>query len=254
MELANIFDNTPAQHFELREKRTGVYQVIAPLFHEDGDMMSIYLSEAEDGKIKISDAGMSLMRLSYTFDIDTDNKRKILEKTLSVRGAENDDGDIFITTTPDRIYPAIMEYSQLINNVCNLDILSRENISSLFYENLRKTINELSLPKNFRLQEDTYMPGYKDLKIDYIFQVANMPPLCLFGIKDTNKAQQVTICCLQMMNNGIRFKSSAVFENMDSSVTKFARNSLVNAVGKVFSDIDGFKENGERFIINELTA
>src|SRR5215813_8635435 len=30
-------------HIDLREKRSGVLQIVAPLFHEDGDMMDIFL-------------------------------------------------------------------------------------------------------------------------------------------------------------------------------------------------------------------
>jgi hypothetical protein len=67
-------------HVALREKRPGVLQVIAPLFHEDGDMMDIFLDMPKNGneaaKIRVTDHGLTLMRLSYTFDIDTPNKEK----------------------------------------------------------------------------------------------------------------------------------------------------------------------------------
>ena len=62
-----------------RERRPGILQLIAPLYHDDGDMMDIFL-EATNGKqerIRICDHGMTLMRLSYSFELDTPNKERI---------------------------------------------------------------------------------------------------------------------------------------------------------------------------------
>ena len=58
------------------EKRPGIYQLFLPLYHEDGDMIEMYLQK-ENGHWKISDYAMALMRLSYSYDIDTENKEKI---------------------------------------------------------------------------------------------------------------------------------------------------------------------------------
>lgn len=46
-------------HVAFRERRPGVVQVMAPLFHEDGDMVDIFLDEARNGtsKLRISDRG-----------------------------------------------------------------------------------------------------------------------------------------------------------------------------------------------------
>lgn len=253
MNISTIFDKTPAQRFQLSEKRTGIYQLIAPLFHEDGDMMNIYLSDAGNGQIMLSDEGMSLMRLSYTFDLDTDNKVKLFEKTLAERHATNDDGNICMVVPETRIYPAIMEYSQLINTVCNFDLLSRENVSNLFYDSLHEILESTIFDKH-SYKQNAYISGYNDMNIDYLFENGDRPPLCLFGVKDTNKAQQVTICCLQLAKYKIPFRSAAVFEDMDKGVTKFARNSLVNTVGKTFTDLKGFEENGLLYLDTELSA
>jgi len=55
-----------------RERRPGVLQVLAPLFHEDGDMVDIFLDEPVNGsgKVRIGDHGLTLMRLTYTYDLD----------------------------------------------------------------------------------------------------------------------------------------------------------------------------------------
>lgn len=38
-------------HISLVEKRPGIQQLYAPLYHEDSDMMSIYLNLAKDAEL-----------------------------------------------------------------------------------------------------------------------------------------------------------------------------------------------------------
>jgi hypothetical protein len=66
-------------HAAFRERRPGVIQVLAPLFHEDGDMVDIFLDEPSNGsnRVVITDHGMTLMRLTYTYELDTENKQRI---------------------------------------------------------------------------------------------------------------------------------------------------------------------------------
>lgn len=52
------------------EKRPGIIQLLAPFYHEDGDMLEIYLeTSGENGKVLLSDHGMTIVRLSYEYDI-----------------------------------------------------------------------------------------------------------------------------------------------------------------------------------------
>ncbi|MCX5873213.1 MAG: DUF1828 domain-containing protein, partial [Deltaproteobacteria bacterium] len=68
-----------------RERRPGIIQLIAPLYHEDGDMVDIFLEtiNGDQEKIRVCDHGMTLMRLSYNFDLDTPNKERIFQRILS---------------------------------------------------------------------------------------------------------------------------------------------------------------------------
>jgi hypothetical protein len=56
-------------HISFRQKRPGTIQVLAPLFHEDGDMLDIFLDlpKPPNSSIRISDHGLTLMRLSYIY-------------------------------------------------------------------------------------------------------------------------------------------------------------------------------------------
>ena len=124
-------------HVAVREKRPGVLQLVAPLFHEDGDMMDIFLDLPKNGdaspdqKIRISDHGLSLMRLSYTYDIDTPNKEKIFNRILAENCVGEQNGELFIESTPESLYTALLQFSQAISKVCNMRYFRREVLASL---------------------------------------------------------------------------------------------------------------------------
>ena len=109
---------------DLYEKRHGIFQLIAPFYHEDGDMFDIFIEEKDD-KIIISDYGMTLMRLSYENDTDTPNKEKIFSKIISENLAKEINGKIFIESTKENIYQSILQFSQAIAKVSNMRLYKR---------------------------------------------------------------------------------------------------------------------------------
>lgn len=112
---------------EFREKRKGVKQLIAPFFHEDGDMIDIFITESPSspGKIRICDYGLTLMHLSYTYDIDTPNKERILDNIISENGLQREDGNIFVDVAPDMLYPYIFQFSQTVGKVSSMQYCER---------------------------------------------------------------------------------------------------------------------------------
>lgn len=252
MTIAEMLNNSPAESFQLREKRPGIYQLIAPIFHDDGDMVSIYLEEAGENLVKICDHGMSLMRLDYLFDMDSDKKRKILDDIIRSRGAILEQGDIELFVPGSKLFSGIMSYAQLVSEVCNMDILSREIVSNLFYDYLRESIEKIKENTKIHFIKDYEVKDASEICVDYAFLGnGKQRPIYLFGVKDTNKAQQTTINCLTMTIKNIPHKSVCVFENIDT-ITKFARNSLLNASDKVYSDLDNFTTNGAEYLNREL--
>lgn len=255
MTIGDMLANTPATTFQVREKRPGIYQLIAPIFHDDGDMVSIFLEKVNDENIKICDHGMSLMRLSYLFDLDSDKKKKVLNDIVANRGASLENGSIELIVPNNELFSGIMSYSQLVSEVCNMDILSREMVSSLFYDYLSESIERIREQNSRLIYIKDYQPkGHEEINVDYAFLGdGKVRPIYLFGVKDTNKAQQITINCLTMTLENIPHRSIVVFENIDN-VTTFARNSLINASGKIFSDLISFQQKGAAYIENELVG
>ena len=244
-------------HVAVREKRPGVLQLVAPLFHEDGDMMDIFLNVPKNGatsaasppeKIRVSDRGLTLMRLSYTFEIDTPNKEKIFRRILAENGVAEENGELFVEATPASLYTSLLQFSQAVSKVCNMRYFKREVLASLFEEMLAGFIQE-QLPR-FRPSEKILpIPDRDDLEVDWEFR-PNGVPLYLFAIKDANRARLATISCLEFQRKNLKFKSIAVHEDMDKLGRK-DRNRLTNACDKQFTSLEEFKQNALPYLERE---
>src|SRR3989304_7179824 len=91
----------------IREKRPGIYQLILPIYHEDGDMVDVFIEE-KNGTFCLSDFGMTLMRLSYSYEIDTPNKETIFQKILSENRLTEENGSITYITKKESLYTDIL--------------------------------------------------------------------------------------------------------------------------------------------------
>ena len=72
--VSSLLNGISARGYDSYERRPGIYQLIVPILHEDGDMVDIYLQDSPrgPGDVRICDFELTLMRLSYTHDINTD--------------------------------------------------------------------------------------------------------------------------------------------------------------------------------------
>ncbi|HZL77374.1 MAG TPA: DUF1828 domain-containing protein [Candidatus Limnocylindrales bacterium] len=241
-------------HVAVREKRPGVLQLIAPLFHEDGDMMDVFLNVPTNGatslsqKIRVSDHGLTLMRLSYTFEIDTPNKDKIFRRILAENGVAEENGELFMDSTPESLYTALLQFSQAVSKVCNMRYFKREVLASLFEEMLAEFV-QAQLPQFKPSEKILPIPSRDDLEVDWEFR-PNGLPLYLFAIKDANRARLATISCLEFQRNNLKFKSIAVHEDIDRLGRK-DRNRLTNACDKQFTSLEEFRQNGLPYLERE---
>lgn len=246
-------------HVAVREKRPGVLQLVAPLFHEDGDMIDVFLDLPGDGsisdgqKIRISDHGLTLMRLSYTFELDTPNKERILRRILAENGVTEEDGEFSIEAAPDSLYMSLLQFSQAVSKVCNMRYFKRELLLSLFEEMLAEFI-EAELARFNPSQDKPILPipDRDDLEVDWEFR-PNGVPLYLFAVKDVNRARLTTISCLEFQRHKLKFKSIAVHEDIDK-LTRKDRNRLTNACDKQFTSLEEFQQNAVPFLEREVAS
>jgi hypothetical protein len=231
------------------QKRDGVFQLIAPFYHEDGDMLDVYLENLGDnGRILISDHGMTLMRLSYEYDIDTPNKERIFQKILSENQLMENDGRLYIETTPDQLYPSMLQFTQALGKVSNMRLFKREVIKSLFYEMLDEFIID-TLSQYRPVKNVQPIAERDDLEVDYQLSLPRKS-VYLFGVRDSAKARLTTISCLEFQKVQIPFKSVVVHENFEE-LNRKDRQRITSAADKQFIDLDDFKKGGEEYLKRE---
>jgi len=248
MSALEILKDQFNQRLQLVDKRPGISQLMVPLFHEDGDMVDIFLEGLGGDRVRICDYGMTLMRLSYEYEVDTPNKQRILAKILSENGLKEEEGNLYIEAAPDHLYPAVMQFAQAMAKVGSMRNFKREIIASLFYELLEEfTMSQL---QDFRPQKAFLpLPERDDLEVDYSFPI-NGTSLYLFGVKDASKARLTTISCLEFIRHKLPFRSIVVHEDFDA-LSRKDRSRLTSACDKQFTSLDDFRSGARQFLERE---
>lgn len=238
----------------LVEKRPSIQQIFAPLYHEDGDMMDLFLDLPKDAdllpesRIRLSDHGLTLMRLSYTFDLDTPNKEKIFQRILLENGVNEEDGELYMETRAESLYPALMQFAQVIGKVCNMRLFRRETLNSLFEEMLDEFIREKLV--RYRPESPVFpIPDRDDLEVDWQFK-PNGTPLYLFGVKDNARARLATISCLEFQRHNLSFRSMVVHEDFEK-IGRKDKTRLTSACDKQFTSLEDFRQNAEQYLRRE---
>ena len=201
-------------NFDVYERRQGKYQLIVPMLHEDGDMVDIYLQDSPiSGQIRVCDFGMALMRLSYTYELNTDSRQRIFDSILINNDVQNDNGNLYIDTPLTLLYETILQFTGCVQKVCNMRYWSREIIRSAFYDDLRNyATTEL---ERFHPQPDVCpLPNYEIISVDWSL-THNNRNLYLFGIGSSDKAKNVAIYLLEFQKAELPFISLIVHEDME---------------------------------------
>ena len=226
---------------KIKEKRRGITQLYLPVYHEDGDMIDLFIRQDNNGAYTLSDYGMTIMRLSYEYEIDTENKERIFNNMLSEHGLNENDGSIEMSTNSETIYQDIMHFTHTLAKIGSMRYFKREVIESLFYEQLDEYI--LTELQTYHPKKDvTPIEGRDEYQADYEIR-PNGTPHYLFAVKDASKARLATISCLEFMRNKLSYRSVVVHEAFEN-LPKKDQLRLTNACDKQFTSLDEFKEHG----------
>ena len=251
MEILETLKSEFNNHVSFRSKRPGIVQVLAPLFHEDGDMLDIFIDLPADPSkpIRISDHGLTLMRLSYSYELDTPTKQKVFTKIITENGVSEDRGRLYIETKPEGVYPALLQFAQTVAKVNNLQAFKREVVQNLFYEMLDDFIKSTLL--RFRPQPHySPIPERDDLEVDWFFDVSPRP-IFLYGARDNAKARLTALYCLEYQRNSVPFRSIVVHEDFENGLSRKDQARITSAVDKQFTSLADFKTNGESYFVRE---
>ena len=93
-------------------RRKNLFQIVIPIFYEDGDMVDVYLEVSPENKdkLKITDCGMTLMRLSCTYEINSPAREEIFSKLLKQNEVKFEAGVLYLDTKLEFIYQNIMQF------------------------------------------------------------------------------------------------------------------------------------------------
>ena len=229
--------------FSLHKRRNNLYQILLPLYYEDGDMMDIFIDTSND-QVSICDCGLTLMHLSYSFDITTEKQKRILSNILAESGATNDDGDIRLKVSDNMLFETIMQMSQIISRISSMKMLQKKAVASLFYEQLSSYIDDSF--KQYHVEKN-YVPiaDRDELKVDYAFISGNRP-IYVFAVKGDAKAQKSVISMLSFQKENMPFTGIVVHENY-SHLRQDTQKVIMNVADKQYYDFTSFTSRKNDF-------
>ena len=78
-------------------------------------MVEIYLQDSPKGEgyIRICDFGLTLMRLSYTYEISTPTREQIFDSILINNGVGNEEGNLYLDAPLDKLSESILQFCGL---------------------------------------------------------------------------------------------------------------------------------------------
>lgn len=246
MDLIRILKKNLNDSFDIIEKKENLYQVFAPFYHSDGDMIDIFIKvNNKNNSLTVCDCGLTLMRLSYDYDIDTDRKKNILKRILNENNVKNNGDNLTIYTEPQFLFQNILSMTQTINKISTMSFYQRDVISSLFYEQVNDFV--VTHLQNFNPKKNySPLPDREELTVDYYFP-SEKKPIYLFTVKGPDRAKNAVISMLSFQKENIPFTGAVVYDNF-GNLTNKDQKLIMSAADKQFYDILDFKKNVSNFI------
>jgi hypothetical protein len=194
--------------------------VDTPFRFPDGDSLLILAEPISTGGLRLTDCGHTLMHLSYSMDVDDiakpGNRNELFRRIIEEHGLSFESGQIFVDVTSDDIGRAVFRLGQALSQIFDISFLSRNRISSTFYEDLdqaiRKIAPEARIQKNYIVE---HRDNAEDYPIDYRLDFPNGEhPLFLFGVPSNEKAKLATLVIQHWRTEGLQFISFIVFQDL----------------------------------------
>ena len=240
---------------QIRTRPDGVIMLDTPFSFPDGDRYPIYMSDTPAGGIQLSDRGHTLMHISYEQDIDsfTHGARATLCDQIVLEGGIEENGGIFsVETSPDQLAETLFRFGQTLTKIFDLSFLSRERVSSSFYEDLSSML--LTILDEGRFETEYIPPEVPDgqsYPVDYYFSGRENRPVFLYGVPNRDKARLTTIMLSHFLISKLDFESIIVFENQQE-IPRQDLARLTNVAGTAVASLEA--ETDLRRKVEQLSA
>ncbi|HRL20325.1 MAG TPA: DUF1828 domain-containing protein [Alcaligenes sp.] len=212
-ELCHAFCN----HVEVAAHSPDEAVIHLPMTARDGDYLSAYV-QTSGGGWRISDKGITMMRLSYEHDLDrllVGARERLYQTVLKETGLQDEDGELFLYVPANALINGLFALAQGIIRIEDMGLWTRTRIESAFYEDLRHII-ESFVPQELRVE--TYsvpeVPDAAHYPVDYLIKTPGKP-LYLFGVLNRDKARLATIILQHLSRHAPPFDSMVVYADMD---------------------------------------
>jgi hypothetical protein len=214
--------------------------VKTPFYFPDGDPYLIYIQERPAGLIRLTDAGHTLMHLSYENDVDRlreGTRGRLLEQILSETAVAEEDGEFYVDLAIEQIPDALFRLGQTLTKVYDLTFLNRARVESTFYDDLEKALGQIVGPDKIK-KDYIYdpMPDAQDYSIDYCI-VGKADPLFVFGILNQDKTRLATIILEHLLRANARFDSVLIFEDQ-GKISRKDLARLSNVGGEMVASLN----------------
>jgi hypothetical protein len=183
---------------------------------------------------------MTLMRLSYTLDLNTPTRERIFDSILINNGVKNDEGNLYLDTPMGLLYESILQFAGCAQKVCNMRYWSRESVRSAFYEDLSEYI-ATELTQFSPVPDISPLPDYP-ITVDWSLTY-NSRNFYLFGVRGNEKAKSVAISILECQQAQLPFISLVVHEDIED-LGKRERLYLTKNADAQYPFLNDFMELG----------
>jgi hypothetical protein len=234
--------------FDLVPIRPNIYQVMLPYYYPDGDIYEIFIEKKESILI-IQDYGLTLMKMSYDTDVDTDSKQELIKKIITENQMQFDDGNIFVVSDKQFLLPNLMSILDTISKLSALVLLNIKRSKNPFYEELAQFLSTQFIDFGF---EKKYTPEQVPFAEDYfaphaITKTNSALPICIFPIANNDRCDQVTITVQHYTLNKFKPLMIGIYENMEE-ITPKKSSKVTNLIDKQFSFLHRNEDNISEYI------
>ena len=188
----------------------------------DGDSFAIHLAESGPGGLRLSDAGDTLMRISFEHDVDScfaGSKGELLERIINESGVEWEGGALTVRTSPEQLPEAIFRLGQAMTRVYDLPLRPRHSQptgASTFYAELSEMLCRYVDPQTLQRDHSPDVPDAELYRVDYRIDGRNAAPLFVFGVPHRDKARLTAVTLSHFIRHALRFESLAIFRDQST--------------------------------------
>lgn len=184
---------------------------------DDGDRVSFYAVEREDGQIELEDDGATVATLEAAgVDFSTETRSKAFESILGGAGAFFDEVDFVVRSHPfgaDEIGARSLSFVSALLRLDDFLLLTPERVASTFKEDAAKAIRSAIGERAEITENEPIEGGFDNVSPDMLIRAPDRPPVAVFFGNSAGRVHDSIF--LQMAANESRTNLSvmALLEN-----------------------------------------